>query len=195
MKDLKKLEIDVRKSALIIVDAQNLWFHPEGKMYLPEANEQIPLIAKLAASFRKKGSPVIYTLVVWDSYQDVPKPLLKARPLFEKGWVALKRSSFLGEIHPDLKPQEGDIVVEKRYFDAFQTGNLDDALDPSIENLVFVGTTLNNCVYSSLLGASQRGYHTIAVENGISAFPGDDVEHWYKQMRENLGTDVCVFNP
>ena len=69
---------------------------------------------------------------------------------------------------------------------------MEDQLDPRIRNLAFTGTTLNNCVYSSLLGASQRGYHTIAVRNGISAFPDDNPEHWYKQMNENLGTQVVT---
>lgn len=185
-------EIYANETALVIVDAQNMWFHPDGKMHLEEATEQIPTIADLASYFRKRGSQVIYTQVVWDKYEDVPKPLIRARPLFKEGWVALKRGSFLGQIHPDLAPQEGDLIVEKKYFDAFQTGNLEVVLDSRIKNLVFTGTTLNNCVYSSLLGASQRGYHTIAVIDGISAFPGDKVEHWYNQMRDNLGTQVTT---
>ena len=185
-------EIYANETALVIVDAQNMWFHPDGKMPLPEAMDQIPTIANLASYFRKKGSPVIYTQVVWDSFEDVPQPLVRARPLFEKGWVALRRGSFTGQIHSDLEPQKGDLLVEKKYFDAFQTGDLQDKLDDRIRNLVFTGTTLNNCVYSSLLGASQRGYHTIAVRDGISAFSDDNPAHWYKQMNENLGTQVVT---
>lgn len=183
-------DIYSKETALVIVDAQNLWFHPEGMMHLPEATAQIPTLAKLASYFREKGMPVIYTQVVWDRYEDVPKPLVRARPPFKEGWVALKRGSFTGQIHSDLEPQEGDLLIEKKYFDAFQTGNLEEQIDPKIRNLVFTGTTLNNCVYSSLLGASQRGYHTIAVKDGISTFPEDNPDHWYAQMEQNLGTQV-----
>jgi len=185
-------ELYAHETALVIVNAQNMWFHPDGKMHLDEATRQIPTIANLASHFRERGSQVIYTQVVWDSFEDVPKPLVKARPLFKEGWVALKRGSVLGQIHSDLAPQPRDLVVEKKYFDAFQTGNLEEQVDPTIKNLAFTGTTLNNCVYSSLLGASQRGYHTLAVRDCISAFPGDNPEHWYKQMGENLGTQVLA---
>jgi len=189
---MKNEEIYADETALIIVDAQNMWFHPDGRMPLQEAIDQIQTIANLASYFRKRGSPVIYTQVVWDSFDDVPQALVRARPMFREGWIALKRGSFIGQIHSDLEPQEGDLLVEKKFFDAFKTGNLEEKLDKRIKNLAFTGTTLNNCVYSSLLGASQRDYHTIAVRNGISAFPGDNPEHWYKQMNENLGTQVVT---
>lgn len=177
-------------AAFIIIDAQNMWFHPEGKMYLPLAEKQVPRILEAKDIFRKHAAPTIYTKVVWDNFEEVPKPLIKSRPLFANGWKALERGSFGGEIYKDLAPQPGDIVVEKKYFDAFQTGDLEKKLPANVDTLVFAGTTLNNCVYSSLLSASQKGFKTMLLEDGTSHFPGDNRDHWIAQMRDNLGTDI-----
>ena len=176
--------------AFIIIDAQNMWFHPDGKMYLTMAQKQVPLILEAKDIFKKKATPTFYTKVVWDLFEDVPKPLIKSRPLFLNNWIALERGSFGGEIYQELAPVSGEIVVEKKYFDAFQTGDLQSKLPKNVETLVFAGTTLNNCVYSSLLSASQRGYKTILLEDATSSFPGDNRDHWFSQMRENLGTDI-----
>ncbi len=115
---------------------------------------------------------------------------MKSRPLFKDHWKALERGSFTGEIYEELTPVAGDIVVEKKYFDAFQTGDLKNKLPGNVDTLVFAGTTLNNCVYSSLLSASQLGFKTILLEDATSSFPGDNREHWFSQMRDNLGTDI-----
>ncbi|MES2528206.1 MAG: isochorismatase family cysteine hydrolase [Bdellovibrionota bacterium] len=177
-------------AAFIIIDAQNMWFHPDGKMYLPMAEKQVPLILAAKNIFKKHSAPTIYTKVVWDRFEDVPQPLVKSRPLFLNNWIALQRGSFGGEIYKDLAPESGDIVVEKKYFDAFQTGDLQNKIPRNVDTLVFAGTTLNNCVYSSLLSASQRGFKTILLEDGTSHFPGDNRDHWFSQMRDNLGTDI-----
>ncbi len=177
-------------AAFIIIDAQNMWFHPDGKMFLPMAQKQVPKILEAKKIFNKKAAPTFYTKVVWDSLEDVPKALIKSRPMFLNNWVALKRGSFGGEIFGELTPDAADIVVDKKYFDVFQTGDLQTRLPVNIETLVFAGTTLNNCVYSSLLSASQRGFRTILLEDATSSFPGDNREHWFSQMRDNLGTDI-----
>lgn len=183
-----------QSTALVIVDAQNMWLHPRGLRYLAEAERQIPLIGELASTFRLHGSPVIFTKVVWESEENLSAPLMKIRADFHK--AVLRRGDFSAEIHSDLAPKSGDHIVEKKYFDAFATGNMAQLLDKigkvrgRIATLVFAGTTLNNCVYSSVLGAAQSGIFTIAIRDGISTSPGDDPEHWYNQMQRYLGTQV-----
>jgi nicotinamidase-related amidase len=183
-----------RNVALVIVDAQNMWFHPNGLRYLADAERQIPIIKELASTFRLNGSPVIYTKVVWESEEDLSAPLMEVRSDFPKD--VLRRGDFSGEIHSDLSPTAGDHIVEKKYFDAFATGNMAEVLNRiqeaggTISTLVFTGTTLNNCVYSSVLGAAQFGIFTVAVRDAISTSSQDEAEHWYKQMQRYLGTQV-----
>ena len=103
------------------------------------------------------------------------------------------------EIHERLKPRDKDYVIEKKYFDAFYNTNLDNILNEiklkqrGLDNLVFVGTTVNNCVYSTMLGAAHRNYRTIAIRDCISGFSDEDLEFWFsRQMPQFLGTLVVT---
>src|ERR1051325_2033849 len=131
--------------ALVIVDAQNMWLHPKGLRYLVEAEKQIPLVSELASTFRLHGSPVIFTKVVWEPDEDLSRPLIEARPDFPKG--VMTRGDFSAEIHRELTPKPGDHIVEKKYFDAFATGNMAQVLAKiakargALPTLAFVGTT------------------------------------------------------
>ncbi len=43
-----------------------------------------------------------------------------------------------------------------------------------VVDVYVVGTTANNCVYATTLGAFQRGYKVVALRDGISSFTEED---------------------
>ncbi|MBS3152753.1 cysteine hydrolase [Candidatus Woesearchaeota archaeon] len=194
------------RTALIVIDMQYEFVHQNGAIYVKQAEEQIPLISDLINYCRTKGIFIIYTKVIWNDDSEVPKSLLKGMPFkFEANKKILRRyldskPNLMVEIHEELKPKDLDYLVGKKYFDAFYNTNLDATLDKiskkngkTIENLIFTGTTINNCVYSTMLGASHRNYKTIAIKDCISGFPGEDLDFWFnRQMPNFLGTVVLT---
>ena len=83
--DVEKMGPDISKSALIIVDMQNDFVHPNGgfghlarenpAIDLPFLMGTLPYVRRLADAFRKAGRPVIYVAHVLKSdYSDAQFP-------------------------------------------------------------------------------------------------------------------------
>jgi len=93
-----------------------------------------------------------------------------------------------------LQPKEGDQRVEKKYFDALHNTDFDKKAE-GLENLAFVGTTVNNCVYSSMLAAAHSDYRLIAINDGISGFSEEHHNFFLGeggQIERFLGADVIT---
>ena len=65
------------------------------------------------------------------------------------------------QIHAELLPEEGDLVVTKKRFGAFSTSNLDLLLNPrQFDNLVLCGIFTSGVVLSTLREAADRDYRS-----------------------------------
>jgi len=71
------MDYEAKNTGLVIIDMQNEFARKGGAIYVPQAEEQIPLIADLADYCRDNGVRVIYTKVVWDNDDEVPSALLR----------------------------------------------------------------------------------------------------------------------
>lgn len=195
--------LDPDRTAVLVIDMQNDFVHENGSLTAPGAEAQIPTIRRVTESCHGHDVPVIYTKVIWDSADDVPRPLQRGMP--EKfadveGQEILQRGSFGAQLHEGLAPTEQDYVVEKQYFDACQGTDLDEVLaelaadrGTPIEHLAFTGTTVNNCVYSTMLGTAHRGYLPVAIRDCISGFRDTDLEFFLEyQMPKFLGAEVMT---
>jgi ureidoacrylate peracid hydrolase len=88
-----------------------------------------------------------------------------------------------GDIIEELKPRQGDLVVQKQKHDGFIGTNLDITLkNLDIKHLVFVGTATNICVESTLRHAFSSGYFSILVSDAVS------------QMGPILAQEATLFN-
>jgi ureidoacrylate peracid hydrolase len=82
------------------------------------------------------------------------------------------RGTWGAEIIDELKPQAGDIVVEKQRYSAFFATNLDMILKThSIKYLAFAGVTTSICVEASLRDAFYLEYFPILISDA-TATPG-----------------------
>ncbi len=114
----ESIELNSKKSALIIVDMQNDFVKEGGSLLVPAANETISNIKFLIDQARKKETPVVYTQdthfegdkewAIW------PEHCRKGT----KGW----------QIIDELKPEENDMVFEKNRYDGFYGTNLEHYL-------------------------------------------------------------------
>ena len=176
------LEINIKKTAVIVVDMQNA-FVKEGGMFHRwgidvSANQTvIEPIKQISSLARQKGCRVIYIAhryspdlreggnpmsvnqirsVSLKYYREFPD--MKNKTIIRDTWGAA--------IIDELKPQEGDILVEKPRYSAFFSTNLDIILRTyDLKYLLFTGVATNTCVEHSIRDAYNLEYLPILVSD------------------------------
>jgi ureidoacrylate peracid hydrolase len=176
------LEINIDRTAVIIVDMQNA-FVKEGGLFHKwgidvSANQTlIDPIKQICSLAREKGCKVIYIAhryspdlreagnpisvnqirsVALKYYREFPD--MKDKTIIRDTWGAA--------IIDELKPQDGDILVEKPRYSAFFSTNLDIILRTyDLKYLIFTGVATNTCVEHSIRDAYNLEYLPILVSD------------------------------
>jgi nicotinamidase-related amidase len=80
------------------------------------------------------------------------------------------------QIVPELKRDDGEALVQKRYGDSFEDTNLEDVLSGlGVGRLIVSGAQTDMCIRSTLHGAFARGYDTTLVSD---AHTTEDLTAW-----------------
>jgi nicotinamidase-related amidase len=142
-------------TTLMIVDVQVGMFNESNPV--ANGNEILATIGQLIAQARETGTPIIYI-----QHDGGEGDLLEAgKPGFP--------------IHPDIAPEEGDIVICKQHSDSFQGTNLQRELErQEISRIVLAGIQTEYCVDTTCRRAYSLGYDVILVQDGHSTW---DTEH------------------
>lgn len=169
----EKVRIEPERTAVIVVDMQNDFAHPRGKLFVPDAPKTIPNIARLIKRARAHRIPVIYTQD-WHMKED---------PEFKIWGEHAVAGTWGAEIVDDLKPLEGDIVIKKLRYDAFYGTQLEHILSRVIkrDTLVITGTVANICVLHTAGSAALRWFDVVVPVDGISALTQFDL---YAALRQ-----------
>jgi len=162
--------VDLRHTALIIVDVQNDFVYGDGKLSTPEGEQNAceKIIAPLNTIIdkcRKIGVFVIYIFTIHGGNVDLPP--YKARMVRrQKGPVCMQGSKG-GEFPLRLnKPLPGEPVVTKHGYDAFADHNLNTILqNRQIKTLIFSGIDTAVCVDSTLRHGFHLGYYCVLAED------------------------------
>ncbi len=176
------LEINIRRTAVIVVDMQNAFvkeggmFHRWGVDILANQTviEPIKQISSLARAngckviyiahryspdLREGGNPISVNQIRSVSlkyYREYPD--MKDKTIIRNTWGAA--------IIDELKPQDGDILVEKPRYSAFFSTNLDIILRTyNLKYLIFTGVATNTCVEHSIRDAYNLEYLPILVSD------------------------------
>jgi ureidoacrylate peracid hydrolase len=180
----KPVKIDTKRTAIIVVDMQNT-FCKKGGLFdfmgvLDEANVKRVIEAdkKVIEASRHKGIKIIFLRMGYRP--DLSNAGGAESPNYwkELGLVAMRdhpevKGKFLiigtrdWEIIDELKPEPGDIVVDKNRYSGFANTELDVILrTQDIKYLVFLGLATNICVESTLRDAYFNEYFPILVSDG-----------------------------
>lgn len=167
------------ETALLIIDLQNDFLHPEGAYARGGAGA--PAIAALPARLRplvelvrRRGVPIVstqFTLVPGRGGEPIIAPHLKALRPF------LRRGDFLpgGWGHAlvdDLAP--ADCTVEKIAYSAFHMTRLDWLLRKlAVTHLIVCGIVTNGGVASTVRDAHVREFDVTVLGDGCAAFRQD----------------------
>lgn len=100
------------KTALLVIDAQQEYFAPIGKVVLPHGPQAVKRIAEALAWARAARLPVVHV---------VHESLRPNASIFVPGSPAL-------EIHPDARPAAGEPVVQKHLPGSFTGTRLEELL-------------------------------------------------------------------
>ena len=167
------IDVDLNRTAVVVIDMQNAFISKGGMFDLrgfdvTPHQKIIDPIKRVCDAARRKGVKVVHIAHVLspDLREVGPDSSFwyKSVKMFREDakWQDkyLIRGTWGAEIVDVLKPQKGDIYVEKPRFSAFFGTNLDVILKTlNIKYLLFTGCATNICVEASIRDAGHLGYY------------------------------------
>jgi len=155
----KRLMLDPKSSALVLIDMENDFCKPGGKHYHPDGvDEVIPPSATLLDRCRQAGVETFFVQSVRDADSPEFTRFGNAPFILRNTWG----SAYIDE----LAPREGEAVVEKNTHDCFYQTRLDALLAqrrilPETHSIIVIGIVANVCVYHAVIGFHVRHYNVI----------------------------------
>jgi len=174
------IELDLDRTALIVVDMQNAFASPGGLLDLAgidvrPAREAVENARMVCRAARRARIPVIYLTIGYPPDQstaggpDSPNPqkelalcLMRERP--ELRGKLLTFGSWDFQVVDDLAPEAGDPVIVKSGYSGFAGTDLDSVLRTrGVRNLLFTGIASNVCVESTIRDAYFHEYWPVMI--------------------------------
>ena len=159
------LEIDLQRTAVLVVDMQNAFLSKGGFFDLvgidtPQRQQVVERIKEICDMARTTQIKVIHVVFRYSpDLREMGNPDL---PWWHKG-VGF-------EIVKELEPKHGDLLVEKHKYSAFCGTSLDITLKTfAIKYLLFLGAFTNICVEASLRDSFYHGYFPILVSDATAS--------------------------
>lgn len=141
---------DRPNTALLVIDVQN-----QVVAGSHNRDEVVTNVGQLVDRAREAGTPVVW---VQHSSQEMPEG--------SDGWQYV----------PELKLDESEPLVHKRYGDSFEGTDLEQILgERQVGRLVVAGAQTDACILSTLHGAFVRGYDVTLVKD---AHTTEDLTEW-----------------
>lgn len=174
------MELRTDKTALMVIDMQNAFCHPEGSLATKRSLDTSALQGAvqpcriLVDAARAKSLPIIFTQYVYRAdYADAGWWMREVTPEV-MGSGSLAAGTWDVDFVDGLKPQARDIVVQKNRPSAFYSTLLESYLrSMAIESLVICGVTTNICVETTARDAGQRDYRTFVVADATAEMEAD----------------------
>jgi nicotinamidase-related amidase len=159
------------RAALIINECQNGMVNPKGSSNDGLAGEAarrgiVPRLVELAQACREAGVLVVHsTMVPRPDYAGTMRNCLLLASLVKKG--AVVSGSPAAEIHPDLTPQDGDVVLERVHgLSPFHSTELEPILrSRGVQTVLVTGVSTNIGVPGACLEAVNRGFTVVVPED------------------------------
>jgi len=180
------IEIDLARSALVVVDMQNDFCHPRGwfgqkGISVKPMRRPIAAIASVLPAWRATGAPV-----VWLNWGVRPDRLNLSPTVQFKGkrsaegvgyaeaspedrGLSVVAGQWGAQVIDELAVAPQDITVFKHRLSGFWDNELDSILrQQGITTLLFAGVNTDRCVFSSLQDAGFLGYDCVLLSDACS---------------------------
>ncbi|MFX0090374.1 MAG: cysteine hydrolase [Candidatus Hodarchaeota archaeon] len=137
--ELKKITVDAKTTALLILDIQNQNCNRERR---PRCVKSVSKIKFLLQKARQSGIPIIYSLT---------------------------RSATEKDILPEVEPQKNEPIVKSGVNKFYKTDLEFILSSRNISKVIIVGTSAHGAVLNTATGAAQRRLEVIVPVDGLSA--------------------------
>ena len=151
-------------AALLLVDMQNSFLHPEGENYYPQPEGFVDNVALLLNAARSKGSLVVHTIDRHRrGFTDFESKRLPPHCLNDEF-----NAEYFNEFGPSGRGNEIEIV--KRRYSAFFATELSLFLnEQSVDKVVICGLKTNVCVRATVQDAFAYGFNVHVVREATSS--------------------------
>jgi nicotinamidase-related amidase len=181
--ETKTLRIDLAKVAILVVDMQNDFCHPDGWLAhigvdVTPAREPIEPLKTLLPQLRAVNIPVVW--VNWGNrpdllnisaglrhvYNSTGEGIGLGDPLPKTGAPVLTVGSWAAAVVDELEQKPEDILLDKYRMSGFWDTPLDSILrNLGKTTLFFAGVNIDQCVMATLQDANFLGYDCILVKD------------------------------
>lgn len=200
------LRFDLARSALLVVDMQNDFCHPDGWLAsigvdVTPARAPISPLRQLLPALRRARVPVVW--VNWGNRPDrlnlspsllhVYKPHGTGTglgdPLPANGAPVLQAGSWAAAVVDEVAPEPADVRVDKYRMSGFWDTPLDSILrNLGVSTLMFAGVNADQCVLCTLQDANFLGYDCLYLEDCCATTsPGYCLEATLYNVRQCFG--------
>lgn len=179
------LDIDVRSSAVVVVDMQNAFASKGGMFDLAgfDISGAAPVIEThrlLLPAARRAGMRIVYLQMTYSAdlangggpdspnyHKELGLRMMRSRP--ELAGKLLVENTWDWQIVDALAPQPGDIVIHKSRYSGFCRTGLEERLRAErIRYLLFTGIATNVCVESTARDAFFSEFWPILIEDAMN---------------------------
>jgi len=166
---------DPATTAVLVVDMQHGFCHPDGSLYAPGSEDAVEPCADLVDRARDAGASVVFTRDVHPPEQFADTHYYDE---FDRWAEHVLEGSWEAELVDELDPRPDDHVVVKHTYDAFHQTDLEGHLDAhGVDDLLICGTLANVCVLHTAGSAGLRDYRPVLVRDAIGAIEDDHREY------------------
>jgi len=192
--------LDPTTSALVVVDVQNDFCHPDGaaaKMGLDitAVQEAVPRIVELIGAARDADVPRIYLRGEHSHWFNTDAWLRRGTKghSINAPKVPIVEAGSWGADFFEVDPQPDELVVTKHRYSGFAYTPLELALQTlRTRNVVLCGTATNVCVEATARDAIMRGYYPVVIADCVAGGHADLHGAALKDMAEFLGAVVSL---
>jgi ureidoacrylate peracid hydrolase len=168
-------QLDPARTALVVVDLQNLFVEGHAPISAPEGLLVLERMNELAASCRALGMPVIYTAhMLRDDLANIGQLEHMFPVMRDEGLIS--QSSEPAAIHPGFKVGPDDIFLIKPRFGSFTGTDLELILrGKGIDTVIIGGIATNVCVETTAREANHREFKVVFLSDGTTSGEYADV--------------------
>lgn len=167
-------DIPTTAVAVVIIDMQNAFCHPDGSFGQVGAdvsgcNAAIAGCVRIVEAARAAGHPVVFTRAIHDRGLTDWR-MLTELPMFAglRAISSCEDGTWDAALVDELKVAPGELEFTKSRYSPFVETDIEAKLrDLGTENLIFGGVGTSVCLESSVRDASQRDFRTFVVEDAV----------------------------
>ena len=185
-------KLDRSHTAVIVVDVQNAWCHPDGVRFVHRSPQLLGLLknnlSTLVDAARCSGLLVVFVRMAHDLVFLSPAYAEQLR--IQGTYGKIVAGSWDAEYWEDIRPQGGyrDVEVTKHRYSAFNRTNLALILSSNrIKTLVVCGVATGGCVFATALEGFLNDYYTVIAADAVADRDQTVHDVFLRRFQESCG--------